>query len=223
MRHWIGLAALALMTRSPLAAEPVGQFADHRDVGAVSTPGPVEFADGTYRVLVQDSHSAVGSDPRLVYRLAIHPEQPDFRLAASPIDLAGSILMRKGAREAIRVTAFRQDGYDGEIHVTAAGLPKGVTGSEVVIGPANDYAILVLTAADGSGHEGDIGFRVEHDALDGPQLQGLLGPVVRSVGACDTPTGGHQIQADGTSDQAGPDDVDRPAHRSSRRSMASCR
>ncbi|HSG33526.1 MAG TPA: hypothetical protein VLA37_03260, partial [Sphingomonadaceae bacterium] len=30
--------------------EPVGIFADHGDIGAVSTPGAVELADGTYRV-----------------------------------------------------------------------------------------------------------------------------------------------------------------------------
>lgn len=107
-------------------------------------------ADGTYRVLVRDSHSAVKSDPRLVYRLAIRPEQPDFRLAAAPVDLSGSILLRKGAREAIRVTAFRQDGYDGEIRVSATGLPNGVTSEEVIIGPGSNYTMVVLTAADGA-------------------------------------------------------------------------
>lgn len=105
-------------------------------------------ADGTYRLMVRDSYSAVKSDPRLVYRLTIRPEQPDFRLAAAPVDHPGSILMRKGAREAIRVTAFRRDGYDGEIRVSATGLPNGVTSSEVTIGPGSDYSVIVLTAAD---------------------------------------------------------------------------
>ncbi|MDA1014971.1 MAG: hypothetical protein O3A00_11045, partial [Planctomycetota bacterium] len=105
-------------------------------------------ADGTYRVLVRDSFSAVKNDPRLVYRLSIRPELPDFRLAATPIDLQGSILLRKGSREAIRVVAFRRDGYDGEIRVSASGLPNGVTSEEIVIGPASTYSTLVLTAAD---------------------------------------------------------------------------
>jgi hypothetical protein len=105
-------------------------------------------ADGTYRVMVRDSYSAVKSDPRLVYRLAIRTEQPDFRLAAAPVDLQGSILLRKGAREAIRVTAFRRDGYEGEIRLSAEGLPNGVTSEEVVIGPGSDYSTLVLTAAE---------------------------------------------------------------------------
>lgn len=105
-------------------------------------------ADGIYRILVRDSHSAVTSDPRLVYRLAVRPLTPDFRLAAAPVDLAGAILLRKGGRQAIRVTAFRQDGYDGEIRVSATGLPKGVTTSEIIIGPGSSYSMLVLSAAD---------------------------------------------------------------------------
>ncbi|MBI1310169.1 hypothetical protein GC176_02595, partial [bacterium] len=105
-------------------------------------------ADGAYRVMIRDSFSAVKTDPRLVYRLAIRTELPDFRLAAAPVDLQGSVLLRKGAREAIRVTAFRQDGYEGEIHVSAEGLPNGVTSEEVIIGPGSTYATLVLTAAD---------------------------------------------------------------------------
>jgi hypothetical protein len=105
-------------------------------------------ADGIYRVMVRDSFSGVKSDPRMTYRLAIRPEQPDFRLAAAPVDLAGSVLLRRGSREAIRVTAFRKDNFDGEIRVSADGLPNGVTSSEAIIGPGNDYTILVLTAAD---------------------------------------------------------------------------
>ena len=103
--------------------------------------------DGTYRLMVRDSYSSVQSDPRLVYRLCIRQPQPDFRLAASPIDHPGSILIRKGGRTALRITAYRRDGFDGEITVTASGLPAGVTTDPIIIGPGNDYGVLVLTAA----------------------------------------------------------------------------
>ncbi len=107
-------------------------------------------AEGTYRLLVQDGYSALKSDPRLVYRLAVRREQPDFRLAAVPADSSGALLLRKGGRGALRVVAFRRDGFAEPIRVSANGLPQGVTSTEVVIGPASNAATLVLTAADGA-------------------------------------------------------------------------
>jgi len=104
-------------------------------------------AAGTYRVLVREGYSSLVSDPRLTYRLAIRPVQPDFRMAAFPVDSSGSLLLRKGGREAIRVLAFRQDGYDGEIRVSVSGLPGGVTAPEVVIGPGSQVTSVVLSAA----------------------------------------------------------------------------
>lgn len=103
-------------------------------------------ATGTYRVLVREGYSSLVSDPRLTYRLAIRPLQPDFRLAAFPADSSGSLFLRKGGREAIRVLAFRQDGYDGEIRVSVSGLPGGVTAPEVVIGPGSQVTSVVLSA-----------------------------------------------------------------------------
>ncbi len=57
------------------------------------------------------------------------------------------MLLRKGDQAAIRVVAFRKDGFDGEIRLTAAGLPAGVTASDAVIGPGRSTTMLVLTAA----------------------------------------------------------------------------
>jgi Tol biopolymer transport system component len=50
MRIRTSLAAAALLCAAPLAAEQVGQFGDHGDVGAVSTPGRVTLAEGAYRI-----------------------------------------------------------------------------------------------------------------------------------------------------------------------------
>ncbi len=103
--------------------------------------------DGTYRILVKDGFSSVKSDPRLTYRLAIRKPKPDFRVVAVPTLSSGSFLLRHGGRQTVRVFAFRQDGYDGEITVACSGLPQGVTCDPITIGPGNSTGSLVLTAA----------------------------------------------------------------------------
>lgn len=105
-------------------------------------------ADGTFRVLLKDSVSAVKSDPRLNYRLAIRKPQPDFHIVAIPEVSTSSLMLRKGGRNMVRITAFRQDGFDGEIQVSATGLPQGVTTTDIIIGPGNHYGTFILTAAE---------------------------------------------------------------------------
>ncbi|MCA9043270.1 MAG: pre-peptidase C-terminal domain-containing protein [Planctomycetaceae bacterium] len=104
-------------------------------------------ADGAYRLMLKDGASSVKSDPRLVYRLAIRKPTHDFRVVAVPGDSTGSLMLRKGGRDVVRVFVDRQDGFDGEIRVSATGLPGGVTTEEVIIGPANRMGTLILTAA----------------------------------------------------------------------------
>ncbi|MGH7193013.1 MAG: hypothetical protein ACREJM_05685, partial [Candidatus Saccharimonadales bacterium] len=115
-------------------------------------------ADGMYRVLVRDLYASSRGDPRFVYRLCIRPEQPDFRLAALPKfpgsqpnqqqSLVWTPHLRKGGCDEIEVVAFRRDGFDGEIEVTAEGLPAGVTAQPVTIGSNRNSTTLVLTAAE---------------------------------------------------------------------------
>ncbi len=105
-------------------------------------------ADGVYRLLVRDAFGGLRSDPRSVYRLSINGPQPDFRLAAVPVGLGDAVHLRKGGRAAFRVVAFRRGGFNGEITVTAAGLPGGTTLSPGIIGPDSNAATLVVTAAD---------------------------------------------------------------------------
>jgi hypothetical protein len=117
-------------------------------------------ADATYRVLVRDLYHGAGGDPRHVYRLAIRPERPDFRLVAlsrfpgsnpdpnqNPPNL-WSPFLRRGGTEWIDVLAFRRDGFGGEIALSIDGLPPGVACSGAVIGPGKNAATLVLRAAD---------------------------------------------------------------------------
>lgn len=115
-------------------------------------------ADGTYRVLLRDLYASSRGDPRFVYRLAIRQEQPDFRLAAFPKfpgsqpnqqqSLVWTPYLRKGGSDEIAVVAFRRDGFDGEIVVTAENLPAGVTAQPATIGPGRNSTTLVLTAAE---------------------------------------------------------------------------
>jgi TolB protein len=50
MGRWIVLAAVVAIWTGPAAAEPVGEFANHADVGDVSTPGSATFDERTYRL-----------------------------------------------------------------------------------------------------------------------------------------------------------------------------
>lgn len=106
--------------------------------------------DGTYRLMVHDAANDVIHDPRSIYRLIVNNGQPDFRLAAVPEGSSSGVFLRKGGQAGIRVVAFRRDGFDGEISVTATGLPAGVTCTDAIIGPSSHAAMLVLTAAPGA-------------------------------------------------------------------------
>lgn len=113
-------------------------------------------ADAEYRVAVRDLYSELRANPKLVYRLAIRPEQPDFRLVAlADFPLNGQAapqvwtnLLRKGGTDMLRVLALRQDGFAGEIVVNVEGLPEGVTCPATTIGPGQPGAMLVFTAAE---------------------------------------------------------------------------
>ena len=119
--------------------------------------------DSTYRLIVRDQHGAVG-DPRRIYRISIRKPTPDFRLAAvsSYPTLAKdakpwALCVRRGGSVSFDLVAFRKDGFDGEIEVTAEGLPKGVTASTVVLGAEQEAVPLVITAAaDAAGWVGAI-------------------------------------------------------------------
>jgi hypothetical protein len=124
--------------------------------------------EGTYRILLQDlsrpaqdlARSAKGN-ARFTYRLAIRPPEPDFRLVAVPRPPTNRLselsnqstnnwatVLRQGGADMIDIYAYRRDGFDGEIEVTADRLPRGVISGPIVIAPNETSATLVLTAAD---------------------------------------------------------------------------
>lgn len=134
-----------LATVDDMGTRDRAQFDTRTGDAAYKFVAPV---DATYRVTVQDGYSAIRTDPRLVYRLAIRQEQPDFRLVAVPQDPWGALILLKGDRATIDVLADRRDGLTEPITLSVTGLPAGVTSSPVTLGPAMTVATLVLTAAE---------------------------------------------------------------------------
>ncbi|MCA9224296.1 MAG: PPC domain-containing protein [Planctomycetales bacterium] len=113
--------------------------------------------DATYRIAVRDQFGSARSDPRLVYRLAIRPEQPGLRLIAYPEQPLTpnnnavsqfSAVLRKGGTTVIKTVLERRDGFDGEVEIGVEGLPAGVKCSGAVLAGAVDTAWLVLEAEE---------------------------------------------------------------------------
>lgn len=112
--------------------------------------------DGTYRLTIRDLYYRNRGNPRFVYRLAIRPEQPDFRLAVvslpdEPLQDQNAVtsappLLRKGGAIALEVLAFRRDGFDGEIELAVTGLPMGVTAAPALIGQGDSLSVITLAA-----------------------------------------------------------------------------
>lgn len=115
--------------------------------------------NGSYRIQVRDLFNSSRSDPRLLYRLSIRKETPDFRLVAvaqppPPINkdakeaLLWTPLLRRGETMPIKVMAFRRDNFNGDIGLKVENLPAGVTCNEAKIEKDKSSALLMLTAAE---------------------------------------------------------------------------
>ena len=114
--------------------------------------------DGTYRILVRDLNATARGD--LFYRLAIREPKPDFRLVAFSAQHERNdngevvksdprpLLLHRGGAEVVEILAFRRDGFDGEIHLSAQFLPLGVTCAGVIIPGGSSRTKLALRAAD---------------------------------------------------------------------------
>ncbi len=124
---------------------PLVRLYHHNDDGRVphGKDSFLEFkapADGEYLVSIRDTHGRGGED--FAYRLALREPRENFRLSASP--RAPNI--PQGERVPLRVTAFRQDGFDGDIHVTVEDLPAGIQADDTVIPSGQMVATLMLHA-----------------------------------------------------------------------------
>jgi hypothetical protein len=115
-------------------------------------------ADGVYELQVA-SRSDLQSGPRFFYRLCIRKEQPDFRLVLVDAhdNNPEACAVRQGSSQYLQVLCFRNDGFNGEVTISAEGLPPGVTCLPQTLGPNQRQTFLVLTAqADAPIWDGEI-------------------------------------------------------------------
>jgi hypothetical protein len=136
--------------------------------------------DAIYRVIVRDQNGNATPDPRNVYRLVIRPPQPDFRVVAvaeriqAPVNanavLAGTVSIRRGGTTLYDVRVERREGFDGEVEITAEGLPAGVTCRSTHLGKSQSTGVLVFQAAeDAAAWSGNIRV-VGKASIDGKEL-----------------------------------------------------
>jgi hypothetical protein len=115
--------------------------------------------DGTYRLAVRDQFGDGRKDPSYVYRLAIRPADPDFRLLAYPDKPAQgqrdqnqtrleSLTIRKGGATTMTVIVNRRDEFTGDITIGVEGLPEGVTCPGAIVGGDVKQAALVFSATE---------------------------------------------------------------------------
>jgi len=110
----------------------------------------VAAEDGKYLIAVGSRESNFSFGPRVTYRLRVTSEKPDFRLVAMPstTSLPDTTILRQGGFQYLDVFAFRNDGFNGPITLTAEGLPAGVTCPATVIGTGAKQGTLVFEVAD---------------------------------------------------------------------------
>ena len=113
-------------------------------------------ADATYRVTVKDLYGNTNNDPRFVYRLLIRQQLPDFHLIAyaAPISAdknkvtPSATILPRGGNTAMAVRIMRQHGFDGDVEISAAGLPDDVICHGALAGGKVDQVSLIFSAAE---------------------------------------------------------------------------
>jgi len=113
--------------------------------------------DSVYRVAMRDQNSFSRSGQSCAFRLVVRRLQPGFRLLAAPtspwavdpkVPLRWPLTLRAGDALAIPIVAVRQDGYAGDIVVTADGLPPSVHCDPITIRAGQTVGQLVLVTDD---------------------------------------------------------------------------
>lgn len=121
---------------------------------------------GAYRVLVRDPFNLGEGRPRYPYQLSLRRETPDFRLVAVPMppprvgeDRKVQVLpvvLRREQTIALKVVAFRRDGFSGDIELTATNLPPGVSVAPNRIVAGQSAGTLLLSAGPDAGPASDM-------------------------------------------------------------------
>ncbi len=105
-------------------------------------------ADGKYLIGVSSRESNVSFGPRHVYVIRAMKEQPDFRIVLLPSDdfRPDSCMLAKNGEQSFHILAWRLDGFNGSITISAEGLPTGITCQPAVLAPNLRQVNLVLSA-----------------------------------------------------------------------------
>ncbi len=101
-------------------------------------------ADGVYYAKVADVRDHGGDD--FAYRFTIREPNPDYLLSAKP----GNPNIPEGSSVAVVVTALRQEGFEGPIHVEFEGIPEGIQGTSGTIGANENSLTLILSHRPGT-------------------------------------------------------------------------
>jgi hypothetical protein len=117
--------------------------------------------DGLHRVVFRDLNNTVGSGPARPYVLEVRKAAPDFALLAcvlppvpnkafvsftGPLITVRAANIRPNQVLPLRVLVVRRDGFEGEIHLSAEGLPPGLSAAPCVIGPKQTEGTFLLAA-----------------------------------------------------------------------------
>ncbi|MCB1079038.1 MAG: hypothetical protein KDM64_14545, partial [Verrucomicrobiae bacterium] len=135
-------------------------------------------ADGLFEVKLLNNLASGGVSHR--YRLSIREARPDFQLITTTeqnitatngrAGFPGAPLVRRGGAIAYRIIASRQDGFEGDITVSIAGLPTGVTDAPLTLSGKSETGYLTVTAAtDAAAWSGPVTFSAKA-TIDGKEV-----------------------------------------------------
>jgi hypothetical protein len=149
-----------------------------------------ELGPGDYTLRVRDVDDRGG--PAFPYRLILAETQPRLRVRALP----DTPRLARGGTIKLDIHIDREDGFDGEVTVTAEQLPPGITATTVTLAKDKQDGQITLTASAtaplgparltliGSGKSGQKMLRVVARTEETYNIQGtafqreLLGPIL---------------------------------------------
>jgi hypothetical protein len=98
-------------------------------------------AGQNYQLKVANGSSEGG--PAMVYAVEAHPAAP----VIEPVVRPDNITIRPGVSTAAMVVLNRREGVDGDVAITAEGLPDGVTAAPAIIPPDSSIGWILFHAA----------------------------------------------------------------------------
>jgi hypothetical protein len=105
-------------------------------------------ADGEYQLMVASREAYTQAGPRYLYTVRLTPEEPDFHLVVMPHmpNTPEACVVPRGGRTYGTVYVWRQDGFSGDVELSADGLPEGVTCPPQTVGREQREGTLVFSA-----------------------------------------------------------------------------